>query len=35
VSFDDFGNVEANFLDQIKEAFKDQLDHYVELADMA
>ncbi len=35
VSFDDFGDVEANFLNQIKEEFKDQLDHYVELVDMA
>ncbi len=35
MSFDDFGDVEANFLDQIEEEFKDQLDHYVKLVDMA
>jgi hypothetical protein len=33
-SFDDFGVVEVDFLDQIEEEFEDQLDHYVELVDM-
>jgi hypothetical protein len=33
-SFDDFGDVEIDFLDQIEEEFEDQLDHYVELVDM-
>jgi hypothetical protein len=33
-SFDDFGDVEVDFLDQIEEEFEDQLDHYVELVDM-
>jgi hypothetical protein len=33
-SLDDFGDVEAKFLDQIKEEFEDQVDHYVKLVDM-
>ncbi len=33
-SFDDFGDVEVDFLDQIEEEFEDQLDHYVELVDI-
>ncbi len=33
-SFDDFGDVEVDFLDQIEEEFEDQLDHYVKLVDM-
>jgi hypothetical protein len=32
-SLDDFGDVEAKFLDQIKEEFEDQVDHYVKLVD--
>jgi len=35
VSFDDFGDVEANFLDHIEEEFENQLDLYVELIDIA
>jgi hypothetical protein len=35
VSFDDFGDVEINFLNQIEEKFENQLDHYVELVGMA
>jgi hypothetical protein len=33
-SFDDFGDVEAKFLDQIEEEFEDQVDHYVKHVDM-
>jgi hypothetical protein len=35
VSFDDFGEVEANFLNHIEEEFENQLNHYVELIDIA
>jgi hypothetical protein len=35
VSLDDFGDVEANFLDHIEEEFENQLDHHVELIDIA
>jgi hypothetical protein len=35
MSLDDFGDVEANFLDHIEEEFENQLDHYVELVGMA
>jgi len=35
VSLDDFGEVEANFLDHIEEEFENQLDRYVELSDIA
>jgi hypothetical protein len=31
---DDFGNVEAYFLDQIEQEFENQLDQYVELVGM-
>ncbi len=34
VSFDDFGDVETNFLNHIEKEFENQLDHYVELVDM-
>jgi len=34
LSLDDFGEVEANFLDPIEEEFENQLDH-VELIDIA
>jgi hypothetical protein len=33
-SLDDFGDVEAKFLDQIEEEFENQVDHYVKLVDM-
>ncbi len=33
-SLDDFGNVEAYFLDQIEQEFENQLDQYVELVGM-
>jgi len=35
VSLDDFGDVETNFLDHIEEKLENQLDHYVELIDIA
>ncbi len=35
VSLDDFGEVEANFLNQFEQEFENQLDHYVELIDIA
>jgi hypothetical protein len=35
VSPNDFGEVEANFVDPIEEEFENQLDHYVELIDIA
>jgi hypothetical protein len=35
VSLDDFGEVEASFLDHIEGEFENQLDHYVELIDIA
>ncbi len=35
VSFDDFGDVEANFLDHIEKEFENQSDHYVELINIA
>jgi len=35
VSLDGFGVVEANFLDHIEEEFENQLNHYVELIDIA
>jgi len=34
LSFDDFGDVETNFLDHIVEEFENQLHHYVELIDI-
>jgi hypothetical protein len=33
-SFDDFGDVEAKFLDPIEEEFEDQVNHYFKLVDM-
>jgi hypothetical protein len=35
VSLDDFRDVEANLLDHIEEEFENQLDHHVELIDIA
>ncbi len=35
VSLDDFRDVEANFLHHIEKEFKHQLNHYVELIDIA
>jgi hypothetical protein len=35
LSPNDFGEVEANFLDPIKEEFENQLDHYVKLINIA
>jgi hypothetical protein len=35
LSSNDFGEVEANFLDPIEDEFENQLDHYVELIDIA
>ncbi len=35
VFLDDFGDIEANFLDHIEEEFENQFDHYVELIDIA
>ncbi len=34
VSLDDFGDVEANFLNHIDEEFENQLCHYAELIDI-
>jgi hypothetical protein len=33
VLFDDFEDVETNFLNHIEKEFENQLDHYVELVD--
>jgi hypothetical protein len=35
VFLDDFRDVEAKFLDHIEKEFENQLDHYVELIDIA
>jgi hypothetical protein len=35
LSPNDFGEVEANFLDPIEKEFENQLDHYVELINIA
>jgi hypothetical protein len=34
MSLDEFGDVEANFQNQIEEKFINELDHYVKLVDM-